>query len=326
MCRVVFMALTDRHFASNLENNVLAVYVAWRPHPHTHLCSTMSDPAPPISSPNPPPFFPTHPFDSTVGSDATLRSSDGADFHIQRAVLSLVSPVFETMFTLPQAASDSTIPVVELTETSRTLDGALRLFYPGTTLRLDANLIPTAKQHLEKFHATRPLAVYAIACRHQWHDVAVAAAREGLKHPLRVPDGQTPTEMHGMTAAAYYNLLQYHFLCGETAKKTLGLLEWLAYPTEFDVCMCAKTEQMTFTNSTNSTNHWVPDWFSAYLNGIRDVLLRTPGKDVRTLGQFSRALMADRCHNCHQFDLVSFGQSQLPARIAAALSKVELIF
>ncbi|KAF7369608.1 BTB domain-containing protein [Mycena venus] len=75
-------------------------------------------------------IVPTSPFHSP-DTDVILRSSAGADFRSYRAVLSMVSPVFRDMFTLPQHTSASALPVVEVSETAAVLDRALRFFRPG---------------------------------------------------------------------------------------------------------------------------------------------------------------------------------------------------
>ncbi|KAJ7186114.1 hypothetical protein C8R46DRAFT_1062500 [Mycena filopes] len=84
----------------------------------------------PESSPDPV-FVPAYPFAPSPAADTILRSCDGADFHVIRAVLSLVSPVFETMFGLPQPDGAAGIPVVDMSESSTTLDRGLRFFYSG---------------------------------------------------------------------------------------------------------------------------------------------------------------------------------------------------
>ncbi|KAH9893450.1 hypothetical protein C8Q73DRAFT_696985 [Cubamyces lactineus] len=71
-------------------------------------------------------------------ADLVLRSSDHIEFHVHRAVLAVASPVFATIFELPQPAaergepiSNSSIrPVVDLSEHSSVLDALLRLCYP----------------------------------------------------------------------------------------------------------------------------------------------------------------------------------------------------
>ncbi|KAJ7501149.1 hypothetical protein B0H11DRAFT_755389 [Mycena galericulata] len=73
-------------------------------------------------------YFP--PFDE-VGTDIILRSSDGVDFHVYRVVLSLASPFFKQMFSLPQPESATPVPVIPVAEASGILDLVLRLWYPG---------------------------------------------------------------------------------------------------------------------------------------------------------------------------------------------------
>ncbi|EIN03879.1 hypothetical protein PUNSTDRAFT_19366, partial [Punctularia strigosozonata HHB-11173 SS5] len=80
-----------------------------------------------------------HPFDD-VNADVILRSSDNVDFRVHKLILSLSSPFFRDMFTLPQApladAKDDPTdrPVVHMMEDHVTLDDILRLCYPLTSL------------------------------------------------------------------------------------------------------------------------------------------------------------------------------------------------
>ncbi|KAJ7620901.1 hypothetical protein DFH06DRAFT_1010176 [Mycena polygramma] len=131
-------------------------------------------------------LVPTYPFTNNPVVDAILRSRDGADFYIVRAILSLLSPVFATMFRLPQPDATPEIPVVDMDETAATLDKVLRFIYPAAhpvfdsldDLRDIIELviakydmqceIPKAQQCLERYRATEPLGVYAVACKYGW--------------------------------------------------------------------------------------------------------------------------------------------------------------
>jgi hypothetical protein len=84
-----------------------------------------------------PVFVPTHPFVQTTAADTILRSRDGADFDVHRAILSLVSPVFKTMLSLPQPPTTSVAPATVNMEDSVTLDRILRFFYPATQPRVE---------------------------------------------------------------------------------------------------------------------------------------------------------------------------------------------
>ena len=73
--------------------------------------------------------------------NVVLCSSDEVYFHTLKPLLSMASPVFKDMFTLPQPASSDTSndiregrPVVRITESSATLQRLLSLCYAAWTL------------------------------------------------------------------------------------------------------------------------------------------------------------------------------------------------
>ncbi|KAI0333801.1 hypothetical protein GY45DRAFT_184453 [Cubamyces sp. BRFM 1775] len=135
----------------------------------------------------------SYPFDLD-SADLTLRSSDGVEFQVHKAVLAIASPVFCTMLQLPQpatthdeiAANAPPRPVVDLPEDHTVLDALLRLCYPVAKVELeDFNVAfsifraakkyemdwPTAylTRELEKAVVnctfTTPLRMWAAACR-----------------------------------------------------------------------------------------------------------------------------------------------------------------
>ncbi|KAG8991617.1 hypothetical protein FRB94_012365 [Tulasnella sp. JGI-2019a] len=78
-----------------------------------------------------------HEFKMTSPGDCILRSSDGVDYKVFKNTLSLVSPVFQSMFDLPQTSNetprglDSTdLPVISVSESSPTLSAILLITYP----------------------------------------------------------------------------------------------------------------------------------------------------------------------------------------------------
>ncbi|KAJ7627871.1 hypothetical protein B0H17DRAFT_901672, partial [Mycena rosella] len=72
-----------------------------------------------------PPFSPRSPFDDP-NADAILRSSDDIDFHVHRIVLSLASPFFRQMLSLPQAETEPSVAILPVSESALVLDRALR--------------------------------------------------------------------------------------------------------------------------------------------------------------------------------------------------------
>lgn len=80
------------------------------------------------------------PFESDTNADILLRSSDDFEFRVQKNILSLASPVFNDMFSLPQpspvvaptssTALESPLPIIHLSETGPVIDILLRYCYP----------------------------------------------------------------------------------------------------------------------------------------------------------------------------------------------------
>ncbi|KZT07306.1 uncharacterized protein LAESUDRAFT_758713 [Laetiporus sulphureus 93-53] len=73
-----------------------------------------------------------HPF-TRPDADVVLRSSDGVDFRVHKMILSVASPVFDSMFSLPQppaSGGDHDLPIVPVSEENIVLDFLLRICYP----------------------------------------------------------------------------------------------------------------------------------------------------------------------------------------------------
>jgi hypothetical protein len=125
------------------------------------------------------------PFDGHHGvqADVILCSLDSVHFYLHKSIPSFVSPVFMDMFSLPQPplAKHETLPMIDVTEDSKTIDYLLHFSYPGPTpvineLRDIANVLEAAqkyqiehvmrltKQKLLDFINSKPLQTYAIAC------------------------------------------------------------------------------------------------------------------------------------------------------------------
>ena len=110
------------------------------------------------------------PFNKRI-ADIILRSSDHVDFRVRQSILAEASPVFESMFSLPQLPENRKrkerdeaeyrdgIQVVSVAEGSRVLDALLRFCYP-----VDDPLLPTLKVTCEVLEAARKYdMVYVVA-------------------------------------------------------------------------------------------------------------------------------------------------------------------
>ena len=184
------------------------------------------------------------PFDD-ARADLILRSSDGVHFRVFKIILSLASPIFADMFSIPPPASkqsDDEIQVVDLSEHSKVLDVALRHLYPirspdMITLRDTSILAEFARKYqvdaLEKF-ITRylaenveqdPVGVYAIAATYGHKDVGAKAARSCQRLPFsRLQSPYVPCA----TAELHAELLRYHAACGEAASAITSEREWFS--------------------------------------------------------------------------------------------------
>ncbi|KAJ7142775.1 hypothetical protein C8R44DRAFT_658320 [Mycena epipterygia] len=288
-------------------------------------------------------LVPAYPF-NIVNGDVILRSSDGADFHVYKAILSLVSPVFQTMFTLPQSESSPIVPVITLQENSTILDRSLRFFYPGaqpTVATLEElrdvievliskydmqSIVPIAKQHFKKYISTHPVASYAVALTYEWKDVA---AKESLKLPLRVPDKEASEELNHIPAAAYHNLLHYHYLCGGVAKGVTEILRWVPAPNDFIWFSCTSC-------AGHSLNWYLLDglayparsWFIDYLKAVGELVMESPGADLRLHRTIYDALQnATKCSTCRGKIFNQFPQFisiHLTSKIKEAVDAVQL--
>ncbi|KAJ7811378.1 hypothetical protein B0H14DRAFT_3755127 [Mycena olivaceomarginata] len=299
-----------------------------------------------------PAFTPGSPFDGRppTAGDVILRSSDGVDFRVHQVVMSLASPIFATMFALPQPEEEAE-PVL-MAESAVALDRMLRFWYPGTEPpaidTLDElqrvveilvskyevqSAVYTAKSYIRNYLETQPVAVFAFACTQGWEDVAQAAARESLKHPIRVFDDDATTGLKQITGESYHRLLQYHYRCGIAAKGTTNSLRWVP-------ATATKTlVWFTCRNCADYTLDWYLSdgaaystrvWFINYLTSVGAELSATPGISPADHELLQPALKeASKCSVCREQvheQLLNWVSTDLLTQIQAAINEVQLKF
>lgn len=136
------------------------------------------------------------PFNDSA-ADVILRTSDLVDFSVNRFTLSLASPIFRDMFEFGRPTDDSGIhptrPIIQVSESSTTLERLLRLCYPvhepvmsevshvadvlAAATKYDMEfLIPRLLNFLRKMVDSQPLGVYALACQYRNEELAAEAA------------------------------------------------------------------------------------------------------------------------------------------------------
>jgi len=186
-------------------------------------------------------------------ADAILRSSDGKELRVHQLILSLSSPVFQGMFSLPQPADmSSEIPSVDVPEPSDTLQPFIQYLYPRTPPRLPdismwealyaiadkyaAEVITALLRDMliPRFLETSPLRVYALASRWGFEEEAKIASTRTLTIDISKDFPREDAELMGGVACQQLSLL--HLNRREAARA------WIAdhplpTPTDFS-CQC----------------------------------------------------------------------------------------
>ena len=193
------------------------------------------------------------PFDHPQ-ADVILRSSDNIDFRVFKLFLSLASPVFETMFGLPQPSEGADpdeetkdgLPVVSVSEGSKTLDALLRFCYPSTLAEdpsLDdftfaTEILEAAKKYsldaierivckalfIPKILEVDSLPCFVVARRADLHEQCVLAAKYSLRESL------IPTKFQGIhfiSSTDLLALLTYHKNCANAVLALQSNLIWI---------------------------------------------------------------------------------------------------
>ena len=176
-------------------------------------------------------------------ADVIIRAAGTLDFHAHKAILSLVSPIFQDMFTLPQPPPDTlgTLPCVDVQDPAGTWEIILRtIYYPilsiPTIETLDdlESLLFAAQayemQSVIKVHKkafehralieTDPLRLYVIACAYGFEDQATYVARSA--ELLTVTRRSDPSELKGFGFGAYRRLVSFLAERDNEWNQTLG--------------------------------------------------------------------------------------------------------
>jgi hypothetical protein len=195
------------------------------------------------------------PFDNP-DADVILRSSDNVDFHAFRVLLSLASPIFKDMFAMPQSPdgmnSDDMkdgLPIVQMTEGSKTLETLLTMCYPmtlvnplvaapveledvkallGAALKYDvATVEERARAWLiaPPFLEAEPVMIYAIACQWNLEKEAKAAARATIGISLLEKAPEKELDMISSRASGPLTIQQKVYCCHEENRHQLPLCQ-----------------------------------------------------------------------------------------------------
>lgn len=256
-----------------------------------------------------------YPFDSS-DADCILRSSNDVDFRVHTLILSLASPFFRTMFSLPKGADarrieevNDGLPIVPVSENERTLHILLSLCYPvppptvkrfrDLTLAYEAaekyemdRMLPHIADALVDKASQDVVAAYAFGYRHRLTDLVITAAKITLQNPLS-DLGRSP-ELDLITGTQLQHLHAFHRSCRE---KAVGLADdwaWVktisAIPLASDTknCDCQiiitihDVEPIRGTTSTfeeheeDKQEFYAPEWWYDYMDKATEALKHRP--------------------------------------------------
>ena len=186
-------------------------------------------------------------------ADTILRSSDGKDLRVHRLILSLASPAFQGMFSLPQSTeSPSQIPTIDVPEPSDILQPFLQYLYPRlppniTDISMWAALYTIADKYgaevvmgllrdmlIPRFLEIAPLRVYALASHWGFEEEAKIASSRTLTIDILKDFPREDAEL--MSGVACQQLYLLHFNRREAAQ---ALVTNLPLPTPGDSsCGC----------------------------------------------------------------------------------------
>ncbi|TFY66229.1 hypothetical protein EVG20_g4865 [Dentipellis fragilis] len=299
----------------------------------------MSDPGP-SSSLAPGPFTQR---ESTIAAfryadaDIILRSSDKVDFYVHRLILSVSSPVFHDMFSIPQPPPDvdsPRLPIIDMAEDQHALKIVLGFFYAAACLppledfddvKIALNMVrkydlpgpvPFLKHRLQALAIHTPERVFAVAWLYQWKDMALVAARHTKMGQSIFGPSYFP-EFQDVPAEAFWKLEEYH----QRRRAAVGVVallwnHWLG-PDQLDFpiageagrCDCVRNGRgvVYYARPSNLPTSAVAGWWTDHMKRLYSALREDPRPDIVTS---TRLLMptineAQACDVCEQDAIVA---------------------
>ena len=160
-------------------------------------------------------------------ADVILRASGGKEFHAHKLVLSLASPMFRDMFSVPQppTTKPSQLPTVDVDDSPEALEIFLLIIYPARKPLIDdiqtlASVLRLADKYDAKdvldiqrdylpstYNSLPPIQMYAILCACGREEEAGAAARRVPFASLKTLDSSPLLQL--MTIAQYQQLVSF---------------------------------------------------------------------------------------------------------------------
>jgi len=278
-----------------------------------------------------------------------IRSCDKVDFHVHKAVLAIASVVFDDMFTAPGPSPPEQgegIPVIDLTEDSKTVHRLLTMLYP-----VDPNVPQTFEDALSLLVAcqkyqmdstaarvrtllkerTPPLITapnsfraYGLASRYHLKEEALLAARLTLGRTMNFHE--CGEDLGFITGADLFRLWQYRAECTKVARDCINQMKRNSTaPTISRSCSGSTTLGRYDAEELQSAPRW---WHTHFLQRAAD---RPSPKSIANRAAFERSLTAHKsasgCPSCPQPDETRMDNAicvAVEAKLSAAIEQVRL--
>ena len=251
-------------------------------------------------------------------ADTILCSSDGKEFRVHRLILSLASPVFQGMFSLPQSTNPpSQIPSVDVAESSDVLQPFIQYLYPQSPPKISdlpmwAGLYTIADKYnaevvmdllrdmlIPRFLMESPLRVYALASHWGFEEEAKIASRGTLT--MDISEGFPEEDARLMGGVACQKLYLLHI---QRRDKAQTLVSKRPYPF-LSRCSCPPTN------------------FPAVIQALGQRLAKRPWLTAEELYEEAAKPDPEPCRDCRNafvnmhawFSLILKDVSELPQTI-----------
>ena len=216
-------------------------------------------------------LFTTH--DGDIVLRAGTEPDSKHDFRVHKFILSLASPVFKDMFTLPQP-SDQTLNehqllVVDVSDPPEVLDVIIRLIYPGVEppkiteqKTLSASLLtadkysitsiyPTLRENLKTFLPNHSLWVYIIACRFGFLEEKKQAAKLTSSESFGGLEKYTREAVQLISSTDLFRLFEFVKLRESEGRVRIG---WYLHP------ISAWRTRLVASTQGGRLNITIPNW------------------------------------------------------------------
>ena len=290
------------------------------------------------------------PFKS-VHADMLLRTSDGVEFRVHKAILIVSSSLEEGVLnairdsggrlaTNPLPLDPQRRLIFYVKENSATLDPLLRILYSAAencsiqNIETIFSVLEAARQYqlipaikvmrkvVAEYAAINPVRVYVMARQRHWESEMKSAAKSTLGYNIQKAFSQ---ELRTQPYGVYDGLLQYQTACARAASATLedlGWMERIAMSEGWKPCWSTCNNIPACRESFDAH----PRWLDHYLSVVHGALRARPrggtlGDNVSMTAALSLAFACSKCRGTVFSDLNKFN-NLLARKVEEAIDEV----